>query len=83
MKKIFIGKNDEPAHVVENILSETEKSIILVIPKFSKVSDSVANFHLLKREAEADGKNLLIESIDDNTLALASAAGIPGVNPFL
>jgi len=83
MKKIFIGKNDDPAQVVENILSEVEKSIVLVIPKFSKVSDSVANFHLLKREAEADGKNLLVESIDDDALALAAAAKIPGVNPFL
>lgn len=83
MKKIFIGKNDDPARVVENILQENEKSIVLVIPKFSKLSDSVSNFHLLKREAEADGKNLLIESIDDDALALAAAAKIPGVNPFL
>jgi len=83
MKKIFINKNDDPALVVENILKETERDLVLVIPKFSKVSDSVSNFHLIKREAEADQKNLLVESVDDDALALAQAAKIPGLNPFL
>ena len=83
MKKLFINKNDDPALVVEKILESKEKDVVLVIPKSSKVSSSVANFHLIKREAEADTKNLLIESVDDEALALAKAAKLPGINPFL
>ncbi|PIR04824.1 MAG: hypothetical protein COV57_02225 [Candidatus Liptonbacteria bacterium CG11_big_fil_rev_8_21_14_0_20_35_14] len=83
MKKLIINKNDDPSIVVEKILESNEKDIVLVIPKSSKISNSVANFHLIKREAEADSKNLLIESVDDEALALAKAAKLPGINPFL
>lgn len=83
MKKIFIGKNDDPAFVVENILGEKEKDLVIVLPKFSKLAGSVSNFHLIKREADADNKNLIIESVDEEVLALAQAAGIASLNPFL
>jgi hypothetical protein len=83
MKKIFIGKNDDPAFVVENILGEKEKDLIIVLPKSSKLACSVSNFHLIKREADADNKNLVIESVDEEVLALAQAAGIASLNPFL
>jgi len=83
MKKIFFNKNDDASLAVEKILGETAKDIVLVIPKFSRLAESVSNFHLIKREADADNKNLLVESVDENALALAQAANIPGVNPFL
>ncbi|MFA5173341.1 MAG: hypothetical protein WC435_03010 [Candidatus Paceibacterota bacterium] len=83
MKKIFIGKNDDPAFVVENILGEKEKDLVIVLPKSSKLAGSVSNFHLIKREADADNKNLVIESVDEEVLALAQAAGIASLNPFL
>src|SRR3989344_1019537 len=51
MKKIFIDRNEPVASVVEKILSETEKDIVLVVPRNAKLGESVGNFHLLKRES--------------------------------
>lgn len=83
MKKIFIGKNDDASGLVENILREKDRDIVVVLPKSSKLAGSVSNFHLIKREAEAGSKNLVIESVDEEALALAQAAGLASLNPFL
>ncbi len=81
MKKIYIDKSDSVASVVERILATQETEIVLYIPRFTKLASS-ANFKLLKREIHASGKNVEIESVDDEVLELAKALGIHASNPF-
>lgn len=82
MKKIFVGKNDSVAEVVEKVISEPETEIVLVIPKNTLLQESVSNFHLLKREADAAGKLLTAESVDEDVLSLAKASRIEAVHPL-
>lgn len=82
MKKLFIEKNEPVPSVVERIIEEGDMEIVLVIPKESQVGSSAANFRLLKREAQAAGKHLLVESVDDSVLALASSAEIDAAHPL-
>lgn len=80
--KIFVNKNDEVVSVAEQVISAPDNELVLVVPRFSKLADSVANFQLLKREADAAGKDLLIESVDDRAVSLAKANHIEAANPF-
>lgn len=82
MNKIFITKNEDIASVVEKVLEAKDDALVLVIPKASRLLSSLANFHLLKREADAVGKKILIESVEEQVLALAKASGLEAVNPF-
>ncbi len=81
-KKIAINKNDEATFVVEQVLDAAEDAITLAIPRFSKLAESATNFSLLKREAEALGKHIVIESVDDRVIELAKNAGLECINPF-
>ncbi|MEK7478755.1 MAG: hypothetical protein AAB626_02415 [Patescibacteria group bacterium] len=82
MKKISINKSDEAALIVEKIIEIESDEIILIIPRFSQLGESLGNFHLLKREADAIDKKLLIESVDNRVIELAELAGIEALNPF-
>lgn len=82
MKKIFVGKNENVAEVVEKILGSDTEEIILVVPKDSVLGESVSNFHLLKREAESAAKKLLVESVDEEILALAKASRLVASHPL-
>lgn len=82
MKKLFIEKNEPVPSVVERIIEEGDMEIVLVIPKDSHVGSSAANFRLLKRESQAAGKHLLVESVDDGVLALATSAEIDAAHPL-
>ena len=82
MKKIYTNKSDEVALVAEKIIDSDSKEIVLNIPKFSHLADSLSNFHLIKREAEALGKKIIIESVDDRVVELAEMSGLDAINPF-
>ncbi|MBI3588976.1 MAG: hypothetical protein HY093_00980 [Candidatus Liptonbacteria bacterium] len=82
MKKVFVSKSDGVAEVVEKIIGEPESEVILVIPRETILDDSVSNFHLLKREAAAANKNIIIESVDEEILALAKASRIEAIHPL-
>lgn len=69
--------------MVEKILSEPDSSIVLVVPRGADLGDSASNFHLLRREAEAGGKHLSIESVDERILALAKSSEIEALHPLL
>ena len=75
IKKIIIGKSDEVAPVVEKIIDADAKEIVLSIPRFSKLGESLANFHLIKRESELLNKKIVIESVDDKVVELANVTG--------
>ncbi len=83
MKKIIVQKSDTVSMVVRKMLATLDQEIILVIPKSSKLAASLNNFHILNREAEAAGKKLAIESVDEEVLAYAREAGLASDHPFL
>lgn len=80
--KIFVGKSEELSSVAEKIINMETVEVVLNVPRFSKLGESVMNFELLKREADAVEKKILIESVDEHILALAESTGIEGYNPF-
>lgn len=82
IKKIVVNKSDDPALVVEKVIDSEADEIVLSIPRFSKLGESLANFNLLKREAGLLKKNLIIESTDDKVIELAGLAKLEAVNPF-
>lgn len=82
IKKIFVAKSDEATLVVEKLIDAASEEVVISIPKFSKFSESLANFHLLKREAEVLGKRITVESVDDKVIELCEASEIPSANPF-
>lgn len=82
MKKIFIGKNESTGEVIEKIAASVEADIVLVFPRHAKVRDSVSNFHVIKKEAISHKKNIIIESVDEEVLALAAAVQLEGIHPL-
>src|SRR3990167_10157604 len=81
-QRIIISKRDEAAMAVEKIINADAKEIVLSIPRFSKLVDSLANFHLIKRESALLDKKIIIESVDDKAIELAGLAKLESVNPF-
>ena len=82
MKKISVNKSDEAAVIVEKIIEAEDNDITLNVPRFSHIGGSLSNFHLLKREADALGKRIFVESVDDQVVELAEMSGLNSVNPF-
>ncbi len=71
------------ALVVEKIIDSDAKEIVLSIPRFSRLAESLANFHLISRESKLLRKKIIIESVDDKVVELANLAGIESLNPIL
>lgn len=82
MKKIAIEKEEEIADVIEKVLNESDADVTLVVPKDSALARSARNFHLLKREADAAGKGVFIESVDETILAFAKEGGLEASHPL-
>lgn len=82
MKKITVNKSDEVSVIVEKMIEAEDSEIILNIPRFSHIGESLSNFYLLKREADALGKKISVESVDDKVIELAEMGGLIGANPF-
>lgn len=82
MKKIAIEKEEGIAEVIDRMLGEPDDEVALVIPKGSALARSVSNFHLLKREADAAGKTVAIESVDDTILAFAKQSDLESNHPL-
>lgn len=82
IKKIVIQKTDEPAAVAEKLMDTEAEELVLSIPKFSKFSESISNFKLIKRQAELLGRTIRVESVDEDAVALAKKAGLEALNPF-
>jgi len=80
--KIFVGKSEELSSIAEKIISVEGSEVVLNVPKFSKLGESAMNFELLKREADAAEKKIVIESVDEHIIGVAESVGIEGYNPF-
>ncbi len=68
--------------IVEKMIEAEDDEITLSVPRFSHIGDSLSNFYLLKREADAIGKKVSVESVDDKVIELAGISGLSGTNPF-
>lgn len=82
IQKITVNKSDEVALVVEKIIDSEANELVLSIPRFSKLADSLANFHLIKRESELLKKKIVIESVDDKVVEFAGLSGLDSLNPI-
>ncbi len=80
-KKIFLEKENEIDYVIDELLQTSASRIILNVPKNSALGESVHNFQILSREAETAGKEIVIESVDEHVLQLASLSRIQALNP--
>ncbi len=83
IQKLTVNKGDDVALVVEKIIDADAKEVVLNIPRFSKLAESLSNFHLIKREAGLLKKKIIIESVDDKIIELAGVAGLDSWNPIL
>ncbi len=82
MKKITIEKEEGIADVIDRLLGEEDENVTLVVPTGSVLGRSVRNFHLLKREADAAGKNVVVESVDETILAFAKQSELEASHPL-
>ncbi len=82
IKRITVSKSDEATLIVEKMFDADAKEVVLTVPRFSKLAESSTNFRLLRREADALGKQIIVESVDDAVIELAKASGIECRNPF-
>jgi len=82
-KKVYATKSESTASIIGKVLNASGKDVVLYIPRGTVFSKTRNNFLLLKREARAIGKNVSIESVDDDVLELAITAGLEAANPFL
>jgi hypothetical protein len=82
VKKIYVNKSDEATLVIERVIDAEATKIVLSIPRYSRFAQSESNFHLLKKEADALGKEIVVESVDERALELSAASSIEARNPF-
>lgn len=82
-KKVYANKTESAASVIGKVLNAVDDDVILYIPRGAAFVKTRNNFLLLKREARAAGKNVSVESVDDDVLELAVTAGLTATNPFL
>ncbi|MBI4193106.1 MAG: hypothetical protein HY536_00585 [Candidatus Colwellbacteria bacterium] len=81
MEKLYIDKNDGASIAARKIGESRDTRVTLYIPKNS-ILRSEADFSLIAREAAKLKKELAIESVDDDIVALAEKAGLAASNPF-
>ncbi len=64
------------------VFSSGAEEVVLIVPKFSKLAESVDNFKFLKQGLEGVNKILLVESVDEKVIKMATQAKISAQNPF-
>lgn len=82
MKKIIIGKTETVASIIEQVMATSDSDVILVVPRDALLKGSLNNFRTIKRETEAVQRSVAIESVDEEVLALATAAGLTATHPL-
>jgi len=70
-ENIYIDINDSVSDIVEKIINSSHDNIILIIPENAKISESILNFRLIKREATSANKTLYINSDVEEVLLMA------------
>ena len=73
MTKIIVNKSEGVKSVIQKIESAKTEKITLVVPKQSAFGEEVKNFDILREAASELGKEISVESVDENVLALSRA----------
>jgi hypothetical protein len=81
-KRIYLKKSENAASIIQKILNVRELKVTLVIPRDSILGESGNNFYLIFREASAMGKQVNVESSDEDVVNLALASGFQVINPI-
>lgn len=71
---VHIGRFDELTSVIDRVLTHQAETIFLVLDPEAQIAQNIFNLHLLKREAESVGKEIILVSTDARITALASKA---------
>jgi len=79
--KISVDKDDELPVIAAKVFSTVSDEVVLVVPRLSKLAQSVDNLKFLKNGLAGE-KTLTIESVDEQILKLAEEAEINAYNPF-
>lgn len=74
---IYIDVEDDITSIISKVKASKQKIIALVPPKRVGVLQSDVNLRLLQRNAEKDGKRIVLITNDTALKRLAGAAGIP------
>jgi hypothetical protein len=82
-KKIYLNKSDSVASAIDKVINAPDEEVVLYIPRGAEAARTKRDIELIKREAGASGKIVLVESVDDSILELAAVSGIRATNPFL
>ena len=82
-KKIYLNKSDSIASAIDKVINAPDEEVVLYIPRDAEAARAKRDIELIKREVEASGKSISIESVDDDILELAAASGVKATNPFL
>lgn len=82
IKRIKVGKKDSLESVLKQISKARNTSVVLYIPRGSELVKEARHMAELYSHAKSLGKELSIESVDDEVLAMASLAGIKAGNAF-
>ena len=75
-ENIYVEINDSVSEVVEKIINSQSETVILIIPENAKISESILNFRLIKREALTANKKLFISSDAEEVLLMAKESAI-------
>jgi hypothetical protein len=82
-KKVYLNKTDSIASAIDKVINAPDEEVVLYIPRDAEAARTKRDIELIKREVEALGKTISVESVDDNILELAAASGVRATNPFL
>ncbi|PIR97843.1 MAG: hypothetical protein COT89_02115 [Candidatus Colwellbacteria bacterium CG10_big_fil_rev_8_21_14_0_10_42_22] len=82
-KKVYLNKSDSVTSAIDKVINAPDEEVVLYIPRGAEVASNRKDIELLKREVEASGKSLIVESVDDDILEIVATLGIRANNPFL
>src|SRR3989344_1058110 len=81
-QKIFLDQQVDITTIAKHLSRVPEKEIIFNFPRGARFASSLDNFRALKKRADSLGKKVLIESIDERALEMASSTGFDTLNPI-
>lgn len=80
-KKIFVEKKYTLDQIFDEIKKSSAERIILNVSRDSVLHDDMDSFQNIRELGDEDEKEIVIESIDDHILEMASLAKLKAVNP--
>lgn len=73
---VYLDVDDDITTIVDKVEGGQDKIVALVLPKRFATLQSIVNMRLLKRSADAAGKNIVLITSEHKLLPLAGAAGL-------